>query len=183
VDQKFTPDLSAGASYARRDLTIPTVNLVDGSTSERSGGETLWSAYAFWTPHVWVALRLEYLYEKLTRGNVQNAEEAPRVTTHRVPIGVSFFHPSGFSSSVVATYWNQSGKFFRSIGGTEETGHDDFWTVDVALNYRLPQRYGFLTFGVTNIFDQDFRFFNTDSKNPFIQPSRMIFGRVTLALP
>jgi len=183
LDQKVTADLFAGASYSRRDLTIPTIDLTTGTTSERSGGETLWRAYLFWTPHRWVALRTEYQYEKLTRGNATNGEEAPWVVTHRVPVGIGFFHESGFSSSVTATYWNQEGKFFRASNGVEETGRDDFWTVDAAINYRLPWRYGFVTVGVTNLLDKDFRFFNTDRANPFIQPDRMVFGRVTIALP
>jgi tetratricopeptide (TPR) repeat protein len=184
LDQKLTADLFAGAEYSRRDLTIPSVDLTTGElASERSGGETLWRTYVFWTPHRWVALRMEYQYEKLTRGDAVNGEDAPWVVTHRVPVGIGFFHDSGFSSSVTATYWNQEGKFFRASNGVEESGRDDFWTVDAAINYRLPWRYGFATIGVTNLLDKDFRFFNTDRSNPFIQPDRMVFGRVTIALP
>jgi hypothetical protein len=66
---------------------------------------------------------------------------------------------------------------------TEESGHDSFVTVDAAINYRLPYRYGFVTLGVTNLLDKEFKFFNTDIKNSTIQPDRMVFGRVTLAVP
>jgi hypothetical protein len=55
--------------------------------------------------------------------------------------------------------------------------------VDASINYRLPKRYGFITIGGTNLFDQDFRFFDNDINNASIQPARAIFGRVTLALP
>jgi hypothetical protein len=99
-----------------------------------------------------------------------------------VPVGINFFHESGLSTGVTATYWNQHGRFQRQTG-IEETGSDDFFTVDAAINYRLPRRYGFITLGVTNLLDKDFRFFNTDPDNPFIQPDRMVFGRITFALP
>ena len=181
LDQKITGDLFAGAEVSRRDLTIPTVDLTEGTTSERSGGESLARGYLFWTPHRWLALRAEYQYERIRRSN-PTSEEAPSVTTHRVPFGVSFFHESGFSSSLTTTYWNQEGRFQR-FTGVEESGKDSFVTVDAAINYRLPLRYGFLTFGVTNLFDKEFRFFNTDAENPFIQPDRIVFGRVTFALP
>ena len=106
------------------------------------------------------------------------------MTTHRVPLGLGFFHDSGFGASLTTTYWNQHGKFQRLLTtGVEESGRDDFFTVDAAINYRLPRRYGFVTLGVTNLFDKEFRFFNTDADNPFIQPTRMVFGRVTIALP
>jgi hypothetical protein len=85
---------------------------------------------------------------------------------------------------VTATYWNQHGKFQRALTtGVEESGSEDFVTVDAAINYRLPWRYGFVTLGVTNLLDKEFKFFNTDAENPFIQPSRMVFGRVTIAVP
>jgi outer membrane receptor protein involved in Fe transport len=105
------------------------------------------------------------------------------VNTHRVPLGISFFHPSGVSASMTATYWNQDGTFQRLFTGEMEAGSDNFWTVDAAINYRLPKRYGFITVGATNLFDQEFKFFATDAQNPVIQPTRTVFGKVTLAFP
>ena len=35
---------------------------------------------------------------------------------------------------------------------------------DVAINYRLPKRYGFITVGATNLFDREFEFFDTDTE-------------------
>ena len=52
-----------------------------------------------------------------------------------------------------------------------------------ALSYRLPKRYGFITFGVKNIADKKFRYQETDFKNPYIQPDRMVFAQITLAFP
>jgi tetratricopeptide (TPR) repeat protein len=186
VDQKLTADLFGGVEYSYRDLSIPTINAVDGSLKERGGDEQLARAYLFWTPHRWLALRAEYQYERMTRSDPiidPVLGEAARVTTHRVPLGISFFHESGISSSVTGTYWHQSGKFLRFLTLTEESGHDSFVTVDAAINYRLPYRYGFVTLGVTNLLDKEFKFFNTDIKNSTIQPDRMVFGRVTLAVP
>jgi hypothetical protein len=55
--------------------------------------------------------------------------------------------------------------------------------VDVAIGYRLPWRYGFITVGATNLLDEDFKFYDRDRRNPLIQPDRTIFGKVTLAFP
>ena len=103
--------------------------------------------------------------------------------THRVPLGISFFHPSGLSTSLQATYFNQDGKFESIKTGVIRSGRDDFWTVDAATSYRLPKRYGFVTVGATNLFDKKFKYFDTDFRNPSIRPARMFFARVTLALP
>jgi len=48
---------------------------------------------------------------------------------------------------------------------------------------RLPKRYGFVTVGVSNLFDEDFNYEDTDVNNPEIQPDRMIFAKIILALP
>jgi hypothetical protein len=81
-----------------------------------------------------------------------------------------------------ATYFNQDGEF-KLNNGKFQSGQDDFWTVDMGINYRLPKRYGFITVGATNLFDEHFRFFDRDLRNASIQPARAFFGRVTLAFP
>ena len=70
---------------------------------------------------------------------------------------------------------NQTGEF--------RFGDDTFWLVDAFISYRLPKRYGFVTFGVKNLFDEEFRYADTDINNPRIQPGRLFFGKVTLAIP
>jgi len=84
--------------------------------------------------------------------------------------------------ALTATYYNQDGVFERLTGGFP-SGSSNFWTVDAGFNYRLPERYGFITLGVSNLFDQRFRYYDTDFNNPQIRPDRMFFARVTLALP
>lgn len=182
VDQKFTRDLFGGVELSRRDLSIPIRQITPTSDQLVRGdaNEYLGRAYLFWTPHRWLALSGEYQYERFTK-------EAPvafffrDVTTHKVPLGVRFFHPSGLSVSLRGTYINQEGTFIRQGGAEAERGSDDFVVVDAGVTYRLPQRYGFVTVGATNLFDERFRFQETDLRNPTIQPARMVFTRVTLA--
>jgi outer membrane receptor protein involved in Fe transport len=110
-------------------------------------------------------------------------DQPEELNTHRVPLGISFFHPSGLSAGLKATYFNQDGRFVLLNTRDVRSGSDDFWTVDAAISYRLPKRYGFITVGATNLFDQKFKFFDRDARNPTIQPDRTFFGRITLALP
>ncbi len=111
------------------------------------------------------------------------ADSFKEVKTHRVPLGVKFFHPSGLSASLKATYFNQDGDFMRRGGGSFESGQDEFWVVDAAISYRLPKRYGFISVGATNLFNKHFKYHETDLRNPIVQPDRFIYGKVTLALP
>jgi outer membrane receptor protein involved in Fe transport len=102
-----------------------------------------------------------------------------------VPLSAGFFHPSGFIANLTVTYWNQIGTFERLADpiGTRVEGHDTFWLTDAMVGYRMPERYGLITVGVRNLFDQQFNYFNTDWRNPIIQPERLVFFKVTIALP
>jgi outer membrane receptor for ferrienterochelin and colicin len=158
------------------DVTDP----VEPRFREEQQDEQLARVYAFWTPHDWFAIRAEYMYEHF---KTQGLTDQPKdLQTHRVPVGLNFFHPSGVGASTVVTYWNQHGRFILN-DTSQRSARDDFFTVDAAVSYRLPQRYGFLTVGVTNLLDKEFRYFDRDIKNPIVQPDRMIFGRFTVALP
>jgi len=187
IDQKFTKSLFGGVEFSKRDLKVPFLDFsVDPENPPTGGadwGEYLGRAYLFWTPHEWLALRAEYQYERLKRDEVF-PEGVTEANTHRVPLGISFFHPSGLGAFLTATYFNQDGDF----GGITAVdpirpGSDDFWTVDAAINYRLPKRYGFIAVGATNLFDEGFNFFDSDLNNASIQPDRMFFARITLAFP
>ena len=130
-----------------------------------------------------VSLTAEYRYEDLERDE-QGGPGAKEAQTHYLPLGINFFHPSGLSASLKGTYINQDGKFERKVDrGVFEEGDDNFWLVDAAISYRLLKRYGFVTVGVNNLFDEEFRYFDTDWQNPRIQPERFFFARVTLVFP
>ena len=178
IDQKLTENIFGGVEYSKRDLKSPFVTNNVGH--EQDMHEQLVRNYLFWTPHPWWGLRAEYMFERFKSDGLTNLPE--RLNTHRVPLGVSFFHPSGLSATIGPTYIHQEGRFVL-LNGNNRSGSEDFWTVDAAINYRLPKRYGFISVGATNLFDQNFRFFDRDLRNPTIQPNRTVFARVTLALP
>jgi hypothetical protein len=108
------------------------------------------------------------------------------VNTHRVPLGINFFHPSGLSATFKASYVNQQGRFERQnpfATGIFEGGDDQFWLFDTAISYRLPKRLGFISVGVKNLLNKHFKYFDPDYFNPSIVPDRFIFAKITLALP
>jgi outer membrane receptor protein involved in Fe transport len=184
VDQKFSKSIYGGMGFTYRDLEVPFVALTPTPQSlEADSTDKIFRAYLFWTPHNWLALSAEYLYEDLDI-DPQIAEGAREVETHYFPLGVSFFHPCGLGAGLRATYVNQEGLFDRRMNaGVFESGEDDFWVVDAALTYRLPKRYGFITAGVTNLFDKQFNYYSSDRDNPRYQPDRVFFAKVTLAIP
>ncbi len=188
IDQKVGGDAYAGVELSRRDLTVPVVD-VQSVTHEAAWDESLARAYLFATPHRFLALRAQYSFERFERERFEGDEPLTfgfqEVETHSVPLGASFFHPSGFSASMTITYWKQEGQFEDLFAFPPEfrAGRSDFWLVDTAIGFRLPKRYGFISVGATNLFDKDFEYFEVDFDNPTIQPKRTIFAKVTLAVP
>ena len=53
--------------------------------------------------------------------------------------------------------------------------------VDAEVGYRLPQRYGLVTFGIRNLLDEDFNFQETDPTQPTLERGRVLFASFTLA--
>jgi tetratricopeptide (TPR) repeat protein len=184
IDQKFSKSIYGGMGSTYRELKVPYVELSDPPQSfESDSNEKIFRSYLYWTPHNWFALSAEYIYEKINR-DPDIAEGAKQVRTNYVPLGLSFFHPCGVGVGLRATYVDQKGVFDRRMNagvfGTEE---DNFWVFDAAISYRLPKRYGFITAGVTNLFDKEFNYYSTDRDNPRFQPDRTFFAKVTLAFP
>ena len=184
IDQKFTRELFGGIEFTRRNQKSPFVQDDIFSATQtlvkQDMHENQSRTYLFWTPHPWLSLTTEYLFERFKSEGLTNLPM--NLDTYRIPLGIGFFHPSGLSAGLKATYFYQNGKFVLNDQSVR-SGSDSFWTLDAAISYRLPQRYGFLTVGATNLLDQKFNFFDRDFNNPSIQPNRVIFARITLALP
>jgi len=183
IDQKFNSNLSGGLEISKRELVVPYLELTPSGSSIASTDweERLDRAYLYWTPNEQWALRAEYLFERIDRGMDAFPDGVVESETHRIPLGISYFHSSALSASMTATYFEQEG-IFGGLWTTDpiEEGEDEFWIVDVAVNYRLAKRRGFFTVGATNLFDEDFSYFETDLNNASVQPVRMVYGKLTL---
>jgi len=186
VDQKFQANLYGGLELSRRDLEVP----VPGTgatfvTTRVDWEENLARAYMNWAPHNWFALNAEYQYEKIER-DMEFTFGVAEMKTHRVPLGINFHHPFGLSAMVKATYYDQDGEFLLPLAdplpGNFVSDKDQFWLVDAAISYRLPQRYGIITVGAKNLFDESFQYYDTDELNPAVRPARMFFARFTLSI-
>lgn len=188
VDQKISSSVYGGLEYMYRDMTIPVYTqpvfpgpfeIVEGDSEEN-----LARAYIYWTPYRMVSVGAEYLYEKIERDDEVNFG-IKEVKTHRIPLGINFFHPSGINFGLKATYYDQEGRFQRqdSLPGMYTSGSDNFWLTDCVVSLRLPNRYGFVSFGIANIFDEEFNYLDTDLANPTVQPGRRAYLQFNMTLP
>lgn len=189
ADRKFSETVYAGAEISYQDgvRRFVSVRQPGDVIVERDWEEYFGRAYFCWTPKPWTAISAEYLFERFERdvtGRFAGVTEFEELETHRFPLGIKFFHPQGFSAGIKATYVSQEGRFVVASSGPNYSivpGEDEFWVVDASIGYRLPKRLGHITLEAKNLFDQEFKFQDTDPGNPRIVPDRLILMRATFS--
>jgi tetratricopeptide (TPR) repeat protein len=185
VDQKIGSRAAVGGEFSARELTFPFVDISDPTaprTDRTTWREQFARAYAYWAPFSWMALTAEYFYEKFDRDSeFPGPELFTDLRTHRVPLGVSFFHPIGITVRLRATYVDQEGRFVNLEDNSTSRGQDQFWVADASISYRLPKRFGIVTLEGRNLTNERFRFQDTDPASPIVTPERYVLLRFTLA--
>src|SRR5439155_4639670 len=84
IDQKFTQNIFGGVEFSERDLNVPFLDVTDPAKPILRGedqNESLSRAYLLWTPHPWLALRVEYMFEHLKSEGL--TDQPKRLDTHR----------------------------------------------------------------------------------------------------
>jgi tetratricopeptide (TPR) repeat protein len=187
IDQKLTSQLFGGVEFSKRDLKVPGVTFDEETFSskliEGEWKEELVRVYSYWTPHPWLAMSVGYQFEKFKRPEEFDADYFARLNTHRVMLGIGFFHPSGLSVRLNPSYISQNGEIDQITSGPFvifKSEEDSFWVFDASVSYRLPKRMGMLSIAGKNLFDKSFKFQDTDPRNPEMQPKRLILAKFTL---
>ncbi|MEJ2426215.1 MAG: FecR domain-containing protein [Candidatus Thiodiazotropha sp.] len=201
---RFIENLHIGASAMYRRLTSPLeiydTSLGESSTQDLKYNDRYSNLWLNWTPSRSWALNIEYDYN---RYNFEKAVHslgedqtvlAPdgiiKLTTHRLPVALSYFHSSGITTSLSTTYIDQKGSFV-DLDGMPHDGEDNGFITDLALSYRFQNRYGSASLGVKNLFDQDLKFedrssYDTDDPSTTGSPSlftaeRTVYGTLSLS--
>jgi len=176
IDHLFAPTLFAGAEISTRNLTVP-----------QAGEFFRWHerdarAYVYLALSKMVALTFGSSYERFERPEtLPGIELFLDVETITFPLSATWFHPNGFVGQVLLNYVDQKGTFYSApLTGATFDGHDDFWVADLRLGYRLPSRHGMLLLDLRNIFDEQFRFQETDVFTTRFARERLLLLRISL---
>ncbi|HEX6993574.1 MAG TPA: hypothetical protein VF339_05440, partial [Gammaproteobacteria bacterium] len=140
-------------------------------------------AYLYWLPTSSISFSASYEYDEFDAGDARLPDGFSTLETHRVPLRFNYSHPSGFGAGIEARFVDQSGYFSPVSDDAQppEYGEDRFWSVDLAISYRLPSKRGQVSWKVLNATDEEFRFQDIDPENPRILPSRMVQMAFTLS--
>jgi tetratricopeptide (TPR) repeat protein len=189
VDWQVTPDIAIGGEVTWRDIKEPLIDLTQNQIVKDHAEEQLHQAYVYWTPFDELAFRAGFAYDKYEKVSddisVQIRSQDPlEVETYSVPVGLTYFHPSGFFAAAGATFVDQD---VERLADFENQGHDSFFVVDLGIGYRFPDRIGIASFQVQNLLDEGMEFqddsFREFQEEPSVGPyfpDRTFLGRITL---
>jgi opacity protein-like surface antigen len=189
VDWQVTPDLAIGGEMTWRDIEEPFIDAAQDKVVEDDANEQLHQVYLYWTPFDELAFRAGFAYDKYEKesddfsARIGN-QDPLEVETISVPVGLTYFHSSGFFAAAGATFVDQA---VDRLSQFDNQGQDSFFVVDVGLGYRFPDRLGIASLQVQNLLDEgmeyqddSFREFQEEpSVGPYF-PDRTILGRVVL---
>jgi len=187
LDWRLNRNLASGAEFSVRHLQEPVADGMGGWIFE-GREEQYHRLYLYWTPTSQIATRAELTFDRYIAdpGILTDFSNVPlNVKTISLPLGVTYFSPSGFFAGITGTFVSQQVE--RSLFATQASGNDDFFITDAALGYRLGQRRGMVSLGVKNLLDRKFNyqddsyreFRDEPSIGPYF-PVRTVLGRVSL---
>ncbi len=197
LDQQFSRRVFLGFSALRRDLEIPEpdcaapdpsfrcIGQVATGVVERTSDDWLGNLYLNATLGTTWALGLDYAYEErdFDFTQVDNLGAFNNlVRTHRARPEARYFLPMGFFAHARATYYDQHVDQFDPGTAAAGTVDSDFWIGDVALGYRLPERWGSVTLSVLNVSDREFAFYHSSLEENVV-PARTVLLSLSFTSP
>jgi outer membrane receptor for ferrienterochelin and colicin len=186
LDGRIADNLFWGAEATHHDLTHPITSIGTGSIVDEEHIEKHHRAYLYWLPHPQVAVSSEYLFDDYERDALPADSDRPfKLRTQSMPVTVACFFSNGLFLKSRATYYHQRLEKIDAVTSPIEIQRDNFTLIDAAIGYRLPRRFGIITFSVNNLLDTDFNYQDTNflSPNeayPSIRPERQYNVKATL---
>jgi Tfp pilus assembly protein PilF len=200
LDWTAAPDVKMSFEFTERDLDVPFFNATANETQFEDKEESMHKISLYYILAKNWSFVAELLYDKheSEEGFFTVGSQTPvSVTTKTIPLTVNYFNPNGFFASIKGSYVDQ--EVDRSdldqsdptlstplVTPLENQGEDDFFVVDLVAGYRLPKRQGILSFGVLNVFDEDFLYQDDSYREKSVAvtspyfPERVIVGQLTL---
>jgi tetratricopeptide (TPR) repeat protein len=186
LDHKFSGDTFGGIEFTKRDVEAPSLNFDD------EGNETIAEfpfsyhrgrAYLYNAISNLFSATAEYFLDRQDLTTVDGTTQ--RITTHRVPLGMKFFHPRGPFAALTASYVDQDGEVINQNTFELESISSRFWVWDGSIGYRFSKRLGLLSIGMMNLTDRRFKMYQSDlargqEEEVQLQPRRFAFAKLTL---
>ncbi len=168
-----------GLESIYRDLESPLIS--GGSLLFDDLTELNHQLYLNWIINRTFSINASVFYEKFENVNTNDLLTLNKITTTEYPISFNIHSSPGINFKFVTTYVDQD-----LTDAANNEFHDSFWVADSILEYRFPRRFGRLSIGVNNLFDEQFNFYNInyqgETNNPKYIPARSILAQLIINL-
>jgi len=198
IDQQLARRVFLGASYVYRDLEVPEAycdratefnpfsgcaGFVPSVIELRDNEERYLRGYLGGTVSRWIALSIGYDdwdREFDTTFVTPTGVFQDRVRTERIRPEVRLFVPMGLFFRLRGTWYDQKVDQFDTIGIPDRTVvQSDFRTLDAAIGYRLPKRWGSFVIEGRNLDNEKFEFYERSIQEGVI-PARSVLARLEI---
>ncbi|MBL8473846.1 MAG: TonB-dependent receptor [Rhodocyclaceae bacterium] len=187
ADWRISSQLASGLEISARQLEEPVLDQrpIPAEFIREKRHEQLHRLYALWTPSDRLALNASLSYDRFrSLGFVVNTLPE-RVDTVTLPLGITYFDPSGFFLGARVTGVRQ--RVVPTDPPTTAFGKNTFALTDAQIGYRSVRYRASASLAALNIFDRKFRYqddsyreFRGDPATGPYFPERMVQLRVTV---
>ncbi len=182
LDYRLSDKLKSGVEIRERDLRVPfALNGPIPTTGIADWNSASSSMYAYWLPRNDLAVNIGINQEKLDRDrSLTTNVRLLNSTIYRLPIGINWFHDSGWIGRAKLTYVKQKAQFIDIFTNGVSSGRDNFVVVDADIEYRFRNGMGSFSLGALNLFDESFNYQDADENRQLFSPGRVAFMRLNL---
>lgn len=182
IDRDWQKNLSWGAQWMRRKLEVPLlINSRDDLLSWRGYTHHAYLALAF-NPETMVHVAWQYESQNLA-SNLEGSTFPIRTHTEHVPIQLWRSLGPELSAAFEVRHVRQNTTNRSAF--VDSLASEHFWVSSLLMKYQ-PWHNTTLNFNIRNLFDQHFRYQNTDllgstARIPLVYPERSIWLQATIA--
>jgi hypothetical protein len=169
-------EINYGASFVKRDLRVPeeeqmAISFLDQEEqiAEYYLGLLVMKGMAFSTGGIW-SQRKANEFSALPTTSINDFEQ------YQFPFRLAMYGGKSFAFFVDQSY------FVQDFKSADEASQDrsSTWVTDVAVRYRFGRRYGDLTVGVKNLFDESEEFLSSSVRELAFYPNRFWYASVSI---
>jgi tetratricopeptide (TPR) repeat protein len=179
IDSALTTNLSIGASYSYREIEWPIFTAASVTFDELK--EIQSQVYLNWVVSNFASISLAAIYENFENIDVNTVVTPKKLKTVSYPLRFSAFISNNLKLAITPTYVDHD-----YVDASLNENSDDFVVTDLSLVYKFPRRMGNLSFGVHNLFDEQFNFYNLnytgENNEPRYIPSRSFITKLNITL-
>jgi hypothetical protein len=190
IDQRIDGQVLFGAEVLNRELRVPA--FVSSSPDfyewrDNAGrfyfSRTISAANTPVPESRWsFVLSSECYYDELQRPEDLAVDGIVVLHTSTCPLKLSAFSPSGLTVNVAANYVRRKGVLQLFPGFDRVVVAEEFWTGDLSIDIRLPNRRGKISIGVDNISDQRSRIIDSNDVTMHVPPRNVWFAKISIAI-